>query len=733
MAEENTVTRTVENVDRLFSEIVVNGESHVSERYVAPEPETAPAVTPEPEVSEPSSDTPSQQTVQGQDVYAVELNDVLHNFVDRAVTQGLANEVTARQSADQNLANNILLETTARQNADNTLQGNIDALARRVTTNEGDISDIKEDIVLVKADISDIEALIPNQASDQNQLADKEFVNSSISTNTANFLGTYTSLADIEAIQNPTNNDYAFLQTTDSAGNTQFDRYKYSSADSQWHYEYTLNNSSFTAEQWATINSGLTQSSVEGDISDAIAEEVTNRNTAISTAVGAEATARDTAIANAITSLLAKIATQFSSSAVYTKDTYVSYEGSIYRCVNNHTGAWSAGDFTEVNLANDLMQIIKSMSGGSSIDMNEIAELFDIDKNSEFVGKLIPYNGNVVRLRIFGDLSNNKILTDVSDIVRGIDFCIFKLRNNNSSMVSQVYADLAKGILYVKSLTSTGCISFGYVTLYVNSYQAQMSEALTGADITSVAYVSQQFNLNNVMSTCCDSRRVLALIYNGYVYWSEGNPTFSQSIAGNRIICVNNLFVISSANGIYTTYGMSWSPVQKSSLSASHICFGKNKFAMLHSNTVYYSNDLSTWLATTMTGVTELYFSCNKFVARDSSGHIYYSEDLEEWKQSPIVTTSGVFLDTVFTWGTNYTRDFINVQIISSSMNYYTPRMIKGSTSYVDVSGDMVIGLTDLCAVTYAINTSSGQNDKLFYLASPVIAGGGSAIRFPLN
>lgn len=277
MAEENTVTRTVENVDRLFSEIIVNGESHVSERYVAPEPETAPAVTPEPEVSEPSSDTPSQQSVQGQDVYAVELNDVLHNFVDRAVTQGLANEVSTRENADNTLQGNITMEATARQNADNTLQGNIDALARRVTTNEGDISDIKGDvsdikgdIVLVKADISDIEALIPNQASDQNQLADKEFVNSSISTNTANFLGTYTTLADIEAIQNPTNNDYAFLQTTDSAGNTQFDRYKYSSADSQWHYEYTLNNSSFTAEQWATINSGLTQNSVDTSIENAI-------------------------------------------------------------------------------------------------------------------------------------------------------------------------------------------------------------------------------------------------------------------------------------------------------------------------------------------------------------------------------------------------------------------------------------------------------------------------------
>ena len=190
------------------------------------------------------------QAEQGEDVYGVELNNILHNFVDRVVTQGLADEVSARQSADTLLA------------------GFINALNALVP--EGASSSNKlvsaSQLNVVQASISDIEDLIPSQASDQNQLADKSFVNSSIATNTANFLGTYTTLADIQAIQNPTNNDYAFLQTTDQAGNTKFDRYKYNSESSQWLYEYTLNNSSFTAEQWATINSGLTASSV----SDAI-------------------------------------------------------------------------------------------------------------------------------------------------------------------------------------------------------------------------------------------------------------------------------------------------------------------------------------------------------------------------------------------------------------------------------------------------------------------------------
>ena len=89
------------------------------------------------------------------------------------------------------------------------------------------------------------------------------FVNSSVSTNTANFIGTFNSVADLEAYSGEvTNNDYAFVIGTDADGNTKYDRYKYTDATdpASWEYEYTLNNSSFTAAEWATIQSGLTSS-----------------------------------------------------------------------------------------------------------------------------------------------------------------------------------------------------------------------------------------------------------------------------------------------------------------------------------------------------------------------------------------------------------------------------------------------------------------------------------------
>lgn len=118
-------------------------------------------------------------------------------------------------------------------------------------------------IQALQADVSDIQALIPAQASPTNQLGDKNFINSSIATNTANFIGTFNSVAELEAYSGTvTNNDYAFVIGTDSAGNTTYNRYKYNANTQQWIYEYTLNNSSFTANQWAAINSGVTASDV---------------------------------------------------------------------------------------------------------------------------------------------------------------------------------------------------------------------------------------------------------------------------------------------------------------------------------------------------------------------------------------------------------------------------------------------------------------------------------------
>lgn len=102
--------------------------------------------------------------------------------------------------------------------------------------------------------VSSIRLLIPSSASESNQLADKEFVNSSIASNTATFRGTFEGVSYLPA--GAKLNDYAFVIATDASGNPEYNRYKYTA--SGWVFEYTLNNSSFTAEQWAAITSGIT-------------------------------------------------------------------------------------------------------------------------------------------------------------------------------------------------------------------------------------------------------------------------------------------------------------------------------------------------------------------------------------------------------------------------------------------------------------------------------------------
>lgn len=114
----------------------------------------------------------------------------------------------------------------------------------------------------IQSCVSAIESKIPAQASASNQLADKDFVNSSIITNTANFRGTYACVAELPSTGN-TNNDYAFVCSLNTTtGNYIYDRYKWVASDSCWVCEYELNTTGFTAEQLASINSGITSSLV---------------------------------------------------------------------------------------------------------------------------------------------------------------------------------------------------------------------------------------------------------------------------------------------------------------------------------------------------------------------------------------------------------------------------------------------------------------------------------------
>lgn len=126
----------------------------------------------------------------------------------------------------------------------------------------------------------DIRKVIPNQASAENQLADKDFVNSSIQNMAAFYItkdaagNPFATYAELIAgpyyfqgkIQPPSINDYAIVlkdesQTPDALGQYPTTRYSYDGV--QWDFQYIVNNTSLTSEQVAAINSGITKEIVD--------------------------------------------------------------------------------------------------------------------------------------------------------------------------------------------------------------------------------------------------------------------------------------------------------------------------------------------------------------------------------------------------------------------------------------------------------------------------------------
>lgn len=147
------------------------------------------------------------------------------------------------------------------------------AAAGATALQPADIASLESSVRANTANIGEINQMIPTQTTSENQLADKGFVNSSIATNTAEFKGTYQFHQDLnENISNLDSaianagytaanaNDYCFVITLDSDGNTRYNRYKYvtGNGNGSWQFEYYLNNSSFTQAQYTAIQSGIT-------------------------------------------------------------------------------------------------------------------------------------------------------------------------------------------------------------------------------------------------------------------------------------------------------------------------------------------------------------------------------------------------------------------------------------------------------------------------------------------
>ena len=168
-----------------------------------------------------------------------------------------------------------------------------DAERQQIQTNADDIAEAQgkiqqqgSDLQQLQTDVDTIEAKIPTQASAQNKLADKDFVNSSINSSTAFFRGAFATRAALFAVvwqtTNPaaanyvSNNDYAYV-ADDESQNDEAWRYIYvletGGQNNGWQPQFRVNESPLTAAQLASLNSGATA-------------ELINQITANQTAIG---------------------------------------------------------------------------------------------------------------------------------------------------------------------------------------------------------------------------------------------------------------------------------------------------------------------------------------------------------------------------------------------------------------------------------------------------------------
>lgn len=310
--------------------------------------------------------------------------------------------------------------------------------------------------------IASIEGKIPTQATTQNQLADKNFVNSTVNslaafyitsdiqgdpfaTKAALLAGPYYSGGETRVL---TRNDYA-LVVADETHDDNTSRFLYDGE--QWVWQYTINNTQFTAAQIAALNSGIT---------DTLVTQIGTNTTAIS----------------------GKQDTTLSSSIVVEGTTETTVEGALGAIASASNKSVKTDASPTLNAGNTYAFNFATTQG------NTAKLQFDSTYGLEF--KNSSQNaGNELNLRNNGDVqlkagSNGSIDISAgngSTISVGQQYIDFSVRPQVNNTDVALLSDLQN---FVQADSTTGLIAGSYIPYATSSTKGGLRQSFDNATAT---------------------------------------------------------------------------------------------------------------------------------------------------------------------------------------------------------------------------------------------------------
>ena len=208
--------------------------------------------------------------------------------------------------------------------------------------------------------------------------------------------------------------------------------------------------------QIEAVNESMT--AAQGDIT-AIYDEIDTVKGDVSTAQGDITTLQGnvSTIQGDISDIEGNISPEFSPSTTYAIGDYCEYQGSFYKAINAHTGAWNAADFEEVTVAGELEEILK---------YDDLAKIIKITNVSTTLGDI------------------NTILNGTGGVNPSGDHVFFDLSSLGVMMyLCTIFLDTANGVYKVFDLVS-GRYAEG-------TYNASMLLTMATAQANGLAVQSQ--------------------------------------------------------------------------------------------------------------------------------------------------------------------------------------------------------------------------------------------------